>query len=426
MPPPGTPAGWLTDRTRPNDSLYFDGQAWVARRRWTPGGSIEVPLLELTASARQPGSKTPTPMRGLRVAVVVGLVAVLAVAGVVYAISRSSGAKKPAASTSGVNSSPAGHSGAWGSPRNVDSLAKKMISGQLEYVSCASATFCMVVGGDGQATASDGRTWSRPVDIDPYQNVYAVSCPSVGFCVAVGGGNDNGGFAVTYRNGTWGKSTTVESYGAIAVSCATPDFCLLLGDSREDPRRYNGTGWVALPAVPDQVALRTVSCPTSHFCMAIGDDEVVTYDGANWSQPKVVAVDHSGYRGADNAITSLSCPSPNFCMAVDSRGNAFEYLNGSWTHRQIDAQLATNSAQLGLVYAADVQPASVSCTGSSFCVVVDAVGNAMTFRAGRWGSPTFVDSAASLKKGPVLDSVSCALPTECFAVDSDANEVHST
>ncbi len=30
--------GWFPSRTNPNDQVYWDGQGWIARRRWTSGG----------------------------------------------------------------------------------------------------------------------------------------------------------------------------------------------------------------------------------------------------------------------------------------------------------------------------------------------------------------------------------------------------
>jgi hypothetical protein len=34
--------GWYPTRTSPNDQAYWDGTAWIARRRWTSGGWVSV------------------------------------------------------------------------------------------------------------------------------------------------------------------------------------------------------------------------------------------------------------------------------------------------------------------------------------------------------------------------------------------------
>jgi len=42
--PPGREPGWYPAPESPNNQLYWDGQAWVARQQWTAAGFLPLPL----------------------------------------------------------------------------------------------------------------------------------------------------------------------------------------------------------------------------------------------------------------------------------------------------------------------------------------------------------------------------------------------
>jgi len=82
-------------------------------------------------------------------------------------------------------------------------------------------------------------------------------------------------------------------------------------------------------------------------------------------------------------------------MATDNFGNAFEYLNGSWSEQDIDGT--------SFLY-------SVSCASPTFCTAVDG-GSALTYNGTSWSSADDIDGS-----NPIA-SVSCPTAMSCVAVD---------
>ena len=115
---------------------------------------------------------------------------------------------------------------------------------------------------------------------------------------------------------------------------------------------------------------------------------------AGWSAP--VAIDSS-------ELLSVSCSSDSFCVAVDAAGNAVTFNGTEWSAPlKVDGSTQLNS---------------VSCPSSSFCVAVDEAGDAVTFNGTSWGAPEAIDS------GTALSSVSCVSSSFCVAVDDDGGAV---
>jgi RHS repeat-associated protein len=101
------------------------------------------------------------------------------------------------------------------------------------------------------------------------------------------------------------------------------------------------------------------------------------------------------------AINSVSCAATTFCVAIDASGNAFNYNGTSWsTANSIDGTNVLNS---------------VSCATTSFCAAVDSNGNVLTYNGTTWSSASNIDGTTA------IDSVSCASTTFCEAVDADGN-----
>jgi hypothetical protein len=103
-----------------------------------------------------------------------------------------------------------------------------------------------------------------------------------------------------------------------------------------------------------------------------------------------------------SVVTSVSCTSESFCVAVDASGNAVVYNGLQWSSpTPIDSAL--ESPHLGIA------SPTVSCISPGFCVAVDGLGNAMIFNGTAWSSP--------LKVSPTeLEGVSCVSSTFCMAV----------
>jgi hypothetical protein len=117
---------------------------------------------------------------------------------------------------------------------------------EIAGISCASSTFCVVVGPSGAVNTFDGKSWSKPEAIDTsssqqgnHDGLTAVSCPSVRFCLAV----DDLGRALSYNGTSWSQPHIVDpTLGLSDVSCATSTFCVALNDLGY-ALIYNGTSW---------------------------------------------------------------------------------------------------------------------------------------------------------------------------------------
>jgi hypothetical protein len=218
----------------------------------------------------------------------------------------------------------------WSAPTSLPSSA-----GEAESVSCTSATHCVAVADDtghsesvtgSGALTYNGSSWSAATAIDNESLLYSVSCASASFCAAVGGGPEELANALIYNGSSWSAPHTVDSRGVTvtSVSCPSVSFCAAV-DWNGDALTYNGHSWsapvhVASAAPADEVA--AVSCASPWFCMAVGEakgdqGDALTYNGRSWSAPRIVG--HGG------GFTAVSCPSATFCVAVDNGGNAFVY-----------------------------------------------------------------------------------------------------
>ncbi len=289
----------------------------------------------------------------------------------------------------------------------------------IESISCPSSSYCMAVDASGQYFTFDGTSWTSPTQFDPQTNgngnyVASVSCVSSSFCVAV----DSSGYAQSFNGTKWSTSVLLEGSGngtgmtgqvvISSVSCASITFCVAV-DHNGNGFTYNGNSWssgVTLTSSSD--GLYSISCPSSSFCVA-GDDKgnVVTFNGTSWTG--AVTADTSG-----NRIDALSCTSTTFCMAVDGLGNALSFDGTAWGTEQ---QITT-----------DVVPVTdVSCAGLSICVATlddsngsGGQGAVVMYQNGTWHSPQVIE-ASPIVNGNDISAVSCTGPTFCVTGDNVGN-----
>jgi hypothetical protein len=85
----------------------------------------------------------------------------------------------------------------WSVPQAVDpgTGAGALGSNELVSVSCVGPSFCVAVDSGGRAVTFDGKTWSTPRLIDTRSGLRAVSCATASDCVALDGDGD----VLTYR-----------------------------------------------------------------------------------------------------------------------------------------------------------------------------------------------------------------------------------
>jgi hypothetical protein len=324
----------------------------------------------------------------------------------------------------------------WGQWKRVDGNG----SGEIGAVGCLTATHCLAFDGNGSKLLSwNGRAWSAPtatkLTTGPYGPMAEMSCPTATFCMAVGGQ----GNAYRYSGGTWTHLSTGATAVMLHVSCASPTFCAAT-DSNSDVTEYNGHTWSKAVQLnggtryPDD----DVSCPSASFCLlTTNTDAVFAWNGKAWKQTVAALPGASGQ-------LAVSCVSGAWCLAVDGDGHAYKYNGASWTAiaaagiSGTPGNLVCTSETFCLVGGSDgdvaryngaswtlssgvfnggnnrLNPPDLSCVGQT-CVGVavdfyDAVAFASTFAGGRWSGQTAVD------KSGALDVVSCPTTSFCAAV----------
>ncbi len=310
---------------------------------------------------------------------------------------------------------------AWSPPDLIDSNG-----GGLSSVSCPTTSFCMAVNWNGNAFAWNDRAWSPPDLIDPNgSQLESISCPTTSFCMAV----DRSGDVPKWHRKTWSRpEKTPLSRGlagfnsVIAVSCAGPHFCAVIGgatstdvSAAQPPDMpyfggfpqlaitWNGASWSPRHTLSSARAVFGVSlalsCTKPSHCVALATARAGTemasfaWNGKAWSPPDLIDSNGGG-------LSSVSCPTTSFCMAVDWNGNALTWKGGEWSKPdQIDPE--------GYL-------ASVSCPSARACVAVDWNGNALTWNGVRWSKPSVIDKDS-------LTAISCPTTRFCMAVDWDGN-----
>jgi hypothetical protein len=79
----------------------------------------------------------------------------------------------------------------WGAPVRVEpgQPSTTSVGPYPTAVSCASATYCAAVDGNGAVLQWSGTAWSYD-RVDPGHHLTAVSCPTTTFCAAVDSAGD--------------------------------------------------------------------------------------------------------------------------------------------------------------------------------------------------------------------------------------------
>lgn len=234
---------------------------------------------------------------------------------------------------------------------------------------------------------------------------------------------------------TWGRPTTVSTSPLLAVSCASPSFCVAI-DGAGDAYRFDGSQWTSPTLLPGPMGVggdvAAVSCTSPSFCMAVppGSTSVVQWNGTAWSSPVMVSA---------NGLQGLSCVGTTFCAAVDGEGDAFEYNGSGWSRGAgdwggvsgiscVSASFCVSSSGGISVFDGSTwtQPdqhgatsnfTGVSCPTTSYCLAVDSLGQALQF-TGTWSTPVSLEPAGGAGTGPTPAGVSCWAAGACLVVDS--------
>jgi hypothetical protein len=283
-------------------------------------------------------------------------------------------------------------------------------SGNIRSVSCPTASFCMAVDESGNnALEWNGRSWSRPMTIDPggfRVELTSVSCSSTSFCVAV----DTLGRALTWNGRWWQSPVTIDPDGAglESVSCPDSSYCVAV-DGNGNALTWHGRSW-SRPARIDGTGtgIQSVSCASATFCAA-GDwgGDVMTFNGSVWSRPQLVDPTNTA-ETTGGGIGSMACPTSTFCVGLDWEGGSVTFNGRTWTR---DTTFDPDGAE-GLM--------EVSCRSASFCMAVDG-GDDLIWNGTSWTKPNSIDVT-----GDGVEDVSCGSTTSCMVVDWNGNALHWT
>jgi len=334
--------------------------------------------------------------------------------------------------------------------------------------SCASASFCVVVGtigwgGDPTSVPIieqwNGTVWTIATAPVPSSltgaSLESVSCPSTTFCVAVGNGfNGPHGADTTFIeqwNGVFWLVATTPNYGVsgdndlASVSCTGPSFCAAVGSNfGRGPgstdtgfiEQWDGSAWsLVLPPTPPgamNTHLNGVDCTSTSSCTAVGDWDdgtlVETWGGSGWSVvPSPNAV------GWSNTLSSVSCIGSYFCTAVGSNGSPSGTvpLIESWNGTAWSVSPVFNPNPNGGYLQA------VTCLGVAYCMATGAFfldssqsmrqNLAFTFDGTTWSaSPTASPSGTPSTTNGELDGVTCVTGWSCLTVGYQSPESANT
>jgi hypothetical protein len=326
--------------------------------------------------------------------------------------------------------------------------------GQLQAVSCVSASSCTAVGTGPEGTLIEswnGSAWSvvPSPDTGSGDTLHGVSCPAAGSCVAVGSYAAGTGITATLVESWNGKTWSIVSspnsgvYGSqlAGVSCISASSCTAVGDNRTSPETtlvesWNGSTWSVVSSPnqgDDSSQLAAVSCVSASSCTAVGTYQAYdqsndsfyqqtlaeSWNGSTWS---VVSSPDQG-SDWDNELAAVTCRSASSCTTVgyyDYQGEYAQTLLESWNGSTLSVGTSAN-------YVTSTDALSgVSCVSASFCV---AVGSYLdTAHVSRtliesWNGTTWslVTSPNKFSNDNVLTSVSCVSAKFCVAVGSWAD-----
>ncbi len=326
------------------------------------------------------------------------ILAVLLVASVLTACSAASSATQAASTGRSVptarSTTTTSVGGAtWSSPVPVAHGAA------LDAVECLTPTFCLALGSNGNSFRYNGTAWSPTGTVGiGTEGAPSLSCAGPSFCVTTSQGDNQVGM---WNGRAFGPPTSLPAHGLEAIGCATPSFCVTI-DGLGDAYYFDGSSWSN--EANDWGSVVGLSCPTTTFCVSIGGG-ISMWNGQSWTRPQSF--------GLSTKLAGLSCPSSGFCQVADVTGQVDTWNGSAWSGSQPIP--TTGGAAAGAASGA-AGLSGLSCATSTFCVALDASGEAHTWNGSTW-SLQVADRAAA------LNAVSCSSTTFCVAVDQLGNAI---
>jgi hypothetical protein len=231
-----------------------------------------------------------------------------------------------------------------------------------------------------------------------------VSCATARFCVAVGGYEYGSGCTNYYGEGPCNRRTIIERWNG---------------------RRWRGlptpAGVGALSAVSCSSSLACVAVGGGPNCFATGGGSVCSghgaapaerWNGHGWSLKATATV----VGGADSALLDVSCVSARACTAVGTYPQSATYapLAEGWSGTSWAVEPTPFDAQAG-----ESNLVGVSCTSRRACTAVGSLPEAGRPLVQRWNGTRWTVQPSPNPPNAVmsgLGSVSCTSAVRCIAV----------
>jgi hypothetical protein len=141
--------------------------------------------------------------------------------------------------------------------------------------------------------------------------------------------------------------------------------------------------------------------------------------GLTWGTPAVL----DGANSSTAPVLWPSCAPGDFCVIVDSLGNAITYSGGAWS-KPVPADGAVARANATANAGGQLRAAMrVSCASAQFCMATDTLGNWLAYNGTGWGTPSPMPLRGTTPGH--VPVVSCAAPGFCLAVGGNQYDVYS-
>lgn len=295
---------------------------------------------------------------------------------------------------------------------------------QLVSVSCASATWCLLTGGDREVAVFDGTSvrWLARTALA----VSALSCTSPTYCAAAAGG------AFLEWDGTRWTATALDDTGVVAdVDCWADQRCMATAvwqGGAASPSTFVRTpqsAWAPAgrvagrPVFGDAGALgadcdSTGTCHLLHLVGPRRRSELVlsTWSAGTWSTYELPR--------PDGTLSALACR-PGECVVAVVHSN--DYVG--WTHSSVLHGLGSQWAGRDLADAPvrlpETAPHEVSCAAADWCLAIGRSGGAEPYVV-RGDGDDWQELPAALTDQRDLD---CWRPGGCVVVGSDGRRPRS-
>jgi RHS repeat-associated protein len=279
------------------------------------------------------------------------------------------------------------------------------------------------INGGGQVSASSAATaivkWVVSVSqlVDTGTAIDAVACvPATTDCVI--GDSKSKAFYSTAVSATgspnWFSWTGPATSPSDALACPTTGLCLMAAGKVEGEGGYlyyaTSLGGTWTTASAPNFGYDSISCSSSSFCVAGEDKEGYFAYSTTPASSTSWVLEHQG----TSSVKGVSCLSTSFCAMVDGVGNvrvgttATVIKSSSWKVTDVNGTTALNG---------------VACTSTTSCVAVDGAGNVLNLAINSEGVATAtkhdIDGTNSLV------AIACVSGT-CVTIDSHGNIFVST